>query len=407
MPAVEYFVPIPLKCIGRHYKNDDGPDEGANELLRGITSSYPECFGSEDTFSSWWRQDNGKESVAVETNRYMTTPEGVGYYELISQYDNNILIGYSQGGLVARYLAFLDRYVFKLNKIRGVVTIGCPNYGSPFANPRNRDRITDALIEFVLSMISVYGKNFESTYSDFFSKLSFEDLNRVLESMYMDAKATHHGMEELLATALKWLSGLNEDPSSAFHDLSTENLMPHREYSTLALVNNPAYSMSAHGVKLASIIGANNSFQEILGSLMSALARGIILPKVAGVDLFGSSLKNNMKKASEVYSERALADDEFDDAPEGCIAKELHRWIREGRTITNPHDSTDSMEPYLHDFIIPAAYQCLPEHEVDVIVGQYLNEEASHNSGKDPRQPAGQANYTELIDLLEKLRDDW
>jgi len=50
---------------------------------------------------------------------HMTTPPGVGYYELLEQHPNNILIGYSQGGLVARYLAFLDRHVFKKNIITG------------------------------------------------------------------------------------------------------------------------------------------------------------------------------------------------------------------------------------------------------------------------------------------------
>src|SRR5881397_1068633 len=189
MPDREYFVPIPLKCIGGKYRNPNSAGDSA--LLQAITAAYPNQFGDGE-FGKWWTESARLKAPHVPDSLkpQMMTPTGVGYYELIEKHENNILIGYSQGGLVARYLAFLDRYVFRRHKILAVFTVSSPNYGSPLGNPANQNFVTAGLLEVLASLVSFHKARFATLYGKIDANVSFDAFYEALKAARQDANPT-------------------------------------------------------------------------------------------------------------------------------------------------------------------------------------------------------------------------
>ena len=236
-PFSEYFVPIPLKCIGKKYTTAPSLDNKGREILNGITQSF-EYFKDQTHFKSFWDQGHGPlKKIRMVTKDYL------GYYEILEKTKPNVLIGYSQGGLVARYLAFLDEHVFKKKAIAAIITISSPNYGSPLANPFNKESITDGINKLLLTLLSLNERAYSRLNKYVESKIDFEDITQLidetLEDLYQkksNKKKSERDFENMLAAAKKWLSGLENNASSAFYDL---NIMRFHEdpYSVLNLVN--------------------------------------------------------------------------------------------------------------------------------------------------------------------------
>src|SRR5678809_1326587 len=74
-PTDEYFVPIPVKCIGSRYRQARGLGGDAGLLLEGIVESYPAFFKDDDTLRRYWSDQEGP----LGTVR-MSTPLLTGYY---------------------------------------------------------------------------------------------------------------------------------------------------------------------------------------------------------------------------------------------------------------------------------------------------------------------------------------
>ncbi|MEQ9362683.1 MAG: hypothetical protein RIF32_00485, partial [Leptospirales bacterium] len=119
----EYFVPIPIKCVGELFERED--EFPALKPIRALYSPGP--GGDRPDYRAYW--DPGVAQARFPDTRFtrMLTKPCQGYYDIIDQEaapdEQTILIGYSQGGLVARYLAFLDEHVFQKNRIHSVVTL--------------------------------------------------------------------------------------------------------------------------------------------------------------------------------------------------------------------------------------------------------------------------------------------
>jgi hypothetical protein len=61
----------------------------------------------------------------------------------------------------------------------------------------------------------------------------------------------------------------------------------------------------------------------------------------------------------------------------------------------------ETIPPFAHDYVIPSVYQLLPDN--DRLLGQHVNLEASHNSGKSPTLAGGADNLRALHALLDRF----
>jgi hypothetical protein len=408
MPENEYFVPIPLKCIGRKYSVNN-LDPSGQDLLNAIRNKYT-YFQNVKEFESWWIKQSRltrKEAEREFGEPHMTTAPGVGYYELLEQYPNNILIGYSQGGLVARYLAFLDRHVFKKNLVTAVFTVSSPNYGSPLGNPNNKDGVAEGLVEFFLTMGSFHAQQFPGLYSEIDNKVHFDPIYKAIAAASKDSKTGNPEAADALQTGVKWLSGLEGDLNSAFAEIGIENFDdPH---SVLNLVNNPAYGPP--GVYTGAVISANPNFDEILRSvvlggkgkgLKSWLVRCLkemLLWFIRRVKLLGISIGENEQAAGTLYSTKIMI--ESTNTKSTDIGEQLQAEYRRDESVRKGIGKVKTIPKLSHDFIIPSVYQQLPVS--DGFLGHYVNLHASHNSGKSQAYAAGRENVQALTQLMKEL----
>lgn len=388
----EYFVPIPLKCIGSKYKQVDELDEEGKHLLNGIIQSFG-YFNDEDYFQSFWDKGYGPlKKIRMSTIKYF------GYYEILEKTKPNILIGYSQGGLISRYLAFLDEYVFKQNAIHGIITIASPNFGSPLANPKNKESVIDGINALLLTLLSLNPDryNFLNNYVD--SKLDFDEITDLIDSMLNDftRAETWVGSEEslrnTLATASKWLSGLRDDPNSAFHDLSVMNF--EKEYSVLNLVNTYPLKRIYSGSIVATNHDLNDFIRSLAGNILGRVGWCIVKRK----KIFNFKISDNIKLANEVYKNEIMS--------EGAIVKDSsNQQIRQ--LIKNYEEGIPAagIDARAHDFIIPSICQILPDSDNDRFLGNIINKDASHNSGKSRHYKPGKKNYKYICDFLKKMTD--
>ena len=246
----EYFVPIAVKCIGGLFDSSMGPARKQLDKIR----AYYEKGGQPYKF--YW--DDQYYRAGMMTDSYQ------GYYSLIEEdtkrkadiniEQKNILVGYSQGGLVARYLAYLDEYIFRPEGngiIHGFITVAAPNLGSPLANEECRDHIAVQAIRVLLSLASLYG-NGHSAFSElaefisepikweFFDGLIFKFRKGCVNLMKEgDDEAKQDARDALAAieAVIRWTSGLRDDRKlTAFYDLNTYRL--NKPHSVLAAVNN-------------------------------------------------------------------------------------------------------------------------------------------------------------------------
>jgi hypothetical protein len=337
----------------------------------------------------------------------MTTPEGVGYYDLMAPSEQHILIGYSQGGLVARYLAFLDRFVFGENKIAAVFTVSSPNQGAPFGNPINRETTAAGLVQVLVSLLSFHEDKFERLFKAIVNAASFETLYGLLAAATEDARATQHEAHGILDAAVKWLSGLHDDPNTAFVEIGAGNFA--NDLSVLSLVNRPENA----AIYTGSVISANNRLQDILQSLiMGSRAEGLLHKLVQDLEseglrllghlhLFGITINDNENAASDLYQSRVIVD------PANSDSEKIRMLRREydagAATIAKPLFRNEAIPAAAHDYVIPSVYQLLPDN--DRLLGQHVNLEASHNSGKSPDLAAGAENVTALHELLTRFAE--
>ncbi|HEY1406478.1 MAG TPA: hypothetical protein VF857_07725, partial [Spirochaetota bacterium] len=396
MPFAEYFVPIVPKCIGSLF------DSSKNETLTAIQSYYTRTVGQHPYRYFWDRDpDQGK----------MYTRPGLGYYEILRETAPNILIGYSQGGLVSRYLLWLAENVFQeKDLISGIVTVSSPNFGSPLANPDNIPAITFGFAKLIcliflpdIATDRIARKiQSEITFDEvcefvktLHTRLISSEIRTLLQEKYFPA---YDAFTANLLEVYNWLGGLRDDPDNAFHDLSITEL-DHRS-SVLSSINSDIPL-----AKIRGIISANNSFpefvfdiiEEVVGKAIlheldhhfsnKKIIREIVLtPATAILNGYGKFIiRDAQKKKTKI---------------EGLINNTI---MTEHllRTPTNPvilkklsdYDNgvaTLPLAPHAHDFIIPSSYQMThcPEENFPA-KNSIVNGAANHLSGGFPMYDAG------------------
>lgn len=305
MPEEEYFVPIAAKCIGSMFNLNK---------LASIKGYFQNIYGlaGNNFYDYFWQNP----VIAGNTSK-MITKNNIGYYEILKKtYDEtgrkNILVGYSQGGLVARYLAFLDEYVFGDNIIHGVITVQSPNYGSPLADPTQGNQIVDeGVIGSALTMASMYPNVFIELTKHLQNATNFTtvtgqnnlSVNELINGLYLGNKKVLNKTEkkgkfalwfnDVLESGIKWTSGLNGNKDSAFSDLNPQNLS--KPESVLHSVNT--YPLKR--IKCWSIISAQNDFSKLFQSVVDELiffAGWFYRLIINSIKPYGKSFNGNLEK---------------------------------------------------------------------------------------------------------------
>ena len=438
----EYFVPIPLKCIGSKAWTANPPREGdptsEPDILAGIVSQYP-YLQDREKFAAFWSSESDPTTAALKELKQlddivseafgrvrMNTKNDQGYYELLEQYEGeqHILIGYSQGGLVARYLAFLDEHVFKKNIIAGVITVASPNYGSPLANPTNRNDIAQGVIQIAeVAQDSPFVKLLrflDSSVDDILKQLvsgrfegdsSYKHLYQFIQDQYRERmeklqpeKRSKDNLASLLKTAIKWLSGMQNYSFSAFDELDIQNY--DKAYSVLELVNKPEYSLTS--TYTGAVLTGNNTTAGLITSLLTSpnswasRFSWLTKPLFNGIIRMGTPLSKRIQEYDRLYREEIMI--EQSPLPKASIVKTLKNDYHQGRTVKSEGTNTLEIPTLAHDFVIPTAYQILPDTGSNLL-GHRINLGANHNNGKELTSKPGQKNWMDIRELLILMAD--
>lgn len=374
MPDTEYFVPIAAKCIGSRFDRiTDFPNlEPIKNYYYGEwKKAYPDIPGVD--YKVFWDKGCGPGKLSK-----MITKNYTGYYDILKQSgDKHILIGYSLGGLVARYLAWLDEYVFKENIIKGIITITGPNFGSPLANPDNRQNITDQIIIILMGIVVQLLISKKPLSDALINKLkgivSFSDVISGLR--YLISITPPDQEKELLGkliAAFKWLSGLDaNDPDCkaiSFVDLNIMNIEKNPA-SVLASVNNNTLTKIVHG----ALLNGDNRIGSLLNSFTGILT--ILIPSNI-IQMVTDNCKNNIMKETTSPINNQMVKDK----------------------IASYYSSSD-IPALSHDFVIPSVYQKI-DNGKDEFLKNSFNPRTNHLTGSKIDFPGGN-----LIPLRGMLRD--
>lgn len=411
MPEEEYFIPLPVKCIGDYFDRTDELDDEGRRLLTGIQEYYFSRHPGKP-YQEYW------EGLTInDRHQKMQSAVYKGYYQIIEEQTEcdkqNILIGYSLGGMVAKFLAFLDKYVFKKNLIAGVIIVNAPVTGSPLANPENGEMIVDGAIELFFSFISFYtmyekkGKSYAG-FDDFIGymtdKIDYHHLISMLKMIGKDARelgevdsqfeTLNHGVQ----TFEFWLSGLNNDCNSAFFDLNIKRSFD--PYSVISLINDEAYPLD--GIYQGVVAGTENDvrsfFRTFLAESWGSKVQ-FLYPFIEAVlkvqRMFGLTIYDNMKKATRIFRSTIMVEKET--PPAGSLMEKKVRQYHEGIKELG-------IKRRSHDFIIPTVYQIIDIEPDEWFLGNHINPHASHNSGCLIHLKGGQVNMKYIIKFLTEMR---
>lgn len=402
----EYFVPIPVKCLGAPGRLTPLLTQAGATQVAAIQASYPEYFKDEHAWKRYWTHD-----VDPARRVRMATVDGMGLYEamLASSDDDeqHVLVGYSQGGLVARYLAYIDGLA-KKQRIAGVITVHAPNYGSPLGRDDNADSVAIALLQVAASLARMPPGKFPLLGEEIASGLvaaGHLNLDRVVgvlgraiadyQNLDEDDRESRAGLFEFLTTAHKWLSGLRADNALAFADLNIERLA--RDHSVLKLVNDNVPTHAFYG----AIVGANWHLTDFAKSML----QGFWLQ--AAFWLKQGDLRPVLVDAQRVYKTVAMTETRAGLPPVARVKADQYKdGIDEGSAEFGQLKLDRPIHPHAHDFIIPSVYQVVPppepEHE-DRLLGNFVNDEAAHISGASLDYEGGKTNQELIGRMLAKI----
>lgn len=401
----EYFVPIPSKCVGAW----DGPfwrqqvsPEGAAHLERlgaYLRARFPgTLLPSFAPGPSPLKNPAGSNFGLVQLN---VAERGLGYYEMLQRATRltgaqNVLVGYSQGGTVARYLAYLDEQVSKQPCIHGVVTVQAPNRGSPVASAAKREEVSQALLAIALALPRwLPGDRKQSKAWSYLrpnpGEGVIEFLNGLLDELVEDwskAKARPKLIDRWI-TARKWLSGLSGVRELAFWDLDPLELA--RPGSVLDSINRYPLQRVWHG----AVIGTDNRLPSFAQQL--AWARSFWVGLLSWV--FARPLKWLLDEPSRIYREDAMS---FPRGTDAALVRQYQQGLRAGELGLSA-----GIEAYAHDFVIPSVSQLLMPGTGKAHLGNLVNGQASHVSGADGGPNSeGTTDVQGVVALLEKMEGD-
>jgi hypothetical protein len=400
----EYFVPITLKCIGNSPTPIGDPflqnlDSGLLQRIK--DNNFPYNLSNFDENIFW----ESPAPINPIQKMQMATSLKRGYLQLLFDYlqlpqhhdqgKKHILVGYSQGGLVARFIQYLDRYVYRTHVIAGVITIASPNWGSPAANKYNLNNINTVLtqiinhnIQAVLPLSDAISTYLNSAFPNAAALKSVPDLVTYLDQQltkFAENKKSFIQVQRDLNLAIsmrKWLSGLvpHMGLNTAFNDLGITNYG--NSYSVLSLVNdNNPYHIETNTGYYGAIINTNNRAIELASSALGLPIDYIPIP----------ALQTNFEEISDLYQSIMT------DVPEsidGFTDKSRFEKYQEKIMRSKVYLGDKANR---HDFVIPSSNQVIHEKGPDGYLGNLLSE-TNHISGT-------QNTFEQLRKLLEKLAE--
>ena len=235
-----------------------------------------------------------------------------------------------------------------------------------------------------------------------------------------DLKQRLKGVYGFVITARKWLSGLESastDPTyqpifdheeSAFYDLDISQLG--KSGSVLHDVNRFPLARIKH----AAIVGTDGQLDTLTlsgvesaitgrGGLWRWLYRLLARPRLSPVlrALFGI--------AGAAYT-TGMNEQTLPEPVDESIARRLDDFAS-GVRATDPRyriQTEDDIGPRAHDFVIPSAYQLIEAGDIanvdDAFLGNWINPQASHLAGGDPRLGA-RASQKYLLEILRTMAE--
>jgi hypothetical protein len=398
----EYFVPIPIKCVG----NDLG-----STFWRGCLSQRGEVRFHElkahlaARFERPFNPGRAKATIGrhfgdVQMN---LLDRSLGYYEILqrakSQNDNamNMLVGYSQGGTVARYLAFLDEQVVDPSRrcIHCVVTVQSPNRGSPVAAVAKSTDVLRAMLAILLSLPKWLPPDFRSTPLWTFlagtpgTGGTLAAVNGLLDSE-LDSwpeVSENERLRETWLTARKWLSGLSGVEDLAFWDLDPARLA--QVGSVLQAINDYPLASIRHG----AVIGSDNRLANFAKALLHDAPWYVRLL----VWFKSGTVRDLLAQADGIYKDDAMSLPT--DTP-GSLAVEYRDGVPKGR-----YQLDTPLPAGAHDFVIPSASQLLiPGSNTGLHLGNIVNADASHLTGAvEWKSGDGETDEEHVLEILRRI----
>jgi len=405
----EYFMPIPLKCLGSPDYDEKGnaqltafwkgliPAEKQSEFLKILTPQVSEnhCFDPA-LIDEYWKE--GKRPVRGDSElskefsnvRMNTSPqEKIGYYHILQQakqkHGPNVLIGYSQGGAVANYLAYIDEHFVAAGKrcVAGAISVQGALRGSTLAMSSRQEAVLNSFVQMVHVL---WGERL----LEFFAvspalrervdnllkpghKLEISEVVEVLDSLYALAKPDK-GFRDFIATARKWLSGLDGDKQLAFWDLDSVRL--NRAGSVMEGLDSHPLMDTYCG----AVAGANFHLEPLLRSVIEYRH-----PGVADFGFVVRGLLEHIVHPSEVIFQTKT----FDMMPEpltpanDALSRLHSNWLSGMSPQVWSIQNGEAVPAQASDCVIPTASQLLRPVSGDrpKFLGNYINKDSSHISG--------------------------
>jgi hypothetical protein len=399
----EYFMPIPLKCagtLGTPFWIDVASPDGLNrlaELGQNLANRFPP--GNE------FNPSDAKAKIGPHFGevRMNLVDRSIGYYELLQRASEasgaqNVLIGYSQGGTVARYLAFLDEHVAQPEKrcIHSVITVQSPNRGSPVASKQKEVDVSRAFLAILLSLPKWLPDAFRNTSLWSFlgdaekrnSLISFVNGLLDAELAAWPVSDKNKRLRTTWLSARKWLSGLSGLEDLAFWDLDPARV------SEVGSVLHGIATYPLKTIQHGAIIGTDNRLHDLVGAFLHDSPWYVHL-----VAWFASSrIDALVGDAEDIYKSDTMS---FPAGTPGTVASEYEKGIARGT-----YGLTADLPIKAHDFVIPAASQLLIPTDSPAHLGNLVNPDASHLTGAMEWDAGDGKNDEELaLELLRRLRE--
>jgi hypothetical protein len=406
----EYFVPIAVKCVGdpEAFVARFGPalSPAGRQAFAALRERYAHYFDRQ-VWKAYWRPF--PISSALSDVGMFTRAEGdrayAGLYELVAAdaaatSTKAIVVGYSQGGLVARFLAWMDEALMAENRrsIAGVVAVQAPNHGSPLASRANAPNVAVGLLGILTALggfpiverLSPHTRRaLEALVAGTAPPpptwhFDIGALCLVLEAVLKDP-AAKNGKGDVFRTARKWLTGLvpttvdahlnahaprrRDDPhtvATAFDDLDPQHLDdPNTVLGCLAAT--PLMNV-LHG----AIVGTDTELDDLVLSNLD-IVRRFIVRHVVPRDWF---------RAAELAYGHIAMDEAAAFIPTTPLHQRLAGLYQTGARIAG---SDETLPPFAHDFVMPSVSQALYTLAAGsppaAFLGNVVNKRATHISG--------------------------
>jgi len=398
----EYFMPIPLKCVGElgtdFWKEVASPD-GLNRLAE-LGGHLERRFPKENPFSA--ADAEAAIGPMFGDVRMNFADQSLGYYELLQRTAlksgaQNVLIGYSQGGTVARYLAFLDEHVAQPGKrcIHSVITVQSPNRGSPVAAKAKAADVARAMLGILLALPGWLPEKFRGTrvwsflmeHQQRSSLVSFVNQLLDAELLTWTGPNDNRRLRETWLAARKWASGLSGLEDLAFWDLDPASM------GEVGSVLHAIATWRLLDIQHGAVIGTDSGMRDLVDAAMHDSAWYLKL----GAGVVAAKVEQFVSQAEDIYRVDGIS---FPPETPGTVAGEYLNGIPAGE-----HGLESALAKGAHDFVIPSASQLLLPNGSPSHIGNLVNPDASHLSGARRWDGAGTRTDEELVvKLINRLR---